>query len=144
MFSRLSPAILRGSKSRKKEQGSAGLFLCVLIGIIGMLTLLMFIVFNGVLTHTRFVEACLREFQREYEMEGVLTEAVVLLEEKGRGYTTTNASSSFSPSYTFTITSDTITLTKNGRIMLKAKIGWEGERVVVLSAENDFVKPFTQ
>ncbi|MGQ9622601.1 MAG: hypothetical protein ACUVTO_04055 [Candidatus Caldatribacteriaceae bacterium] len=144
MFLRLSPAILRGSKNRKREQGNAGLFLCVLIGIIGMLTPLVFIALDGALTHARFVEAYLQGFQREYEVEGVLTEAVVLLEGKGRGYTTTNANSSFSPSYTFTITSDTITLTKNGRAVLKAKIGWEGEEVVVLSAENDFVKPFTQ
>lgn len=145
MSLRLFPVILRCLKSkRREEQGSTGLFLCAFIGIIGVIALLMFILSEGVLTHARLVEAYFREFQREYEMEGVLAEAVVLLEEKGRGYTTTNAGSSFSPSYAFTITSDTITLTKDGKTMLKAKIRWEGERVVVVSAENDFVKPFVQ
>lgn len=99
---------------------------------------------SEVALHGRVVASYIEECRREYEREGVLVEAVTLLEEKGKGFTEEDIPSVFAPSYTFTISSDTITVKpKRGTtVVLQARIRWEGDRVVVVAAENEFIRPF--
>uniref|UniRef100_A0A7V4TVU8 Type II secretion system protein n=2 Tax=Candidatus Caldatribacterium saccharofermentans TaxID=1454753 RepID=A0A7V4TVU8_9BACT len=115
--------------------------MCVMLTAAAMMVVLLS---QEIALHIRTINAYLREYQEEYTREGVLIEAVTLLEEKGEGFVVANLPSSFAPSYAFTITSDTITLTKNGEVVLQAGIRWEGKELSVVYAENNFIRPFSR
>lgn len=95
-------------------------------------------------SHARFMQAHVEEVKKEYELEGVFWEMVNLLEEKGPGFTGTGLPSSFMPSYTSTITGDTITVIKNGVSLLEARFRWNGNTLELVWVENPFVKPYAR
>jgi hypothetical protein len=127
--------------SKGEEKGSIELAVCIMITAAAIVVILLS---QEITFHVRTINAYLREYQEEYTREGVLIEAVALLEEKGEGFVATDLPSSFAPSYAFTITSDTITLTKDREVVLRAGIRWEGKKLFVVYVENNFVRPFSQ
>lgn len=124
-----------------RERGSVALMACVFVFFVGAFV---FSFFVKAILHNRFVRAHIEECRKEYEREGVLVEAIALLEERGKGFTAKDVPSLFAPSYTFTIADGTITVKTPRLEVLRAWIRWEGDRVVVVAAENEFVRPFSQ
>lgn len=129
------------TSGNEREAGDIGIFVCFLVLVVAISIPLLF---RETLIHKRIVEAYIRGYQEEYEIEGVLTEAIALLEEKGEGFVAENIPSSFAPSYKFTLASGTITLTKDGKVVLRATIQWQDGKLSVVSAENEVIRPFTQ
>lgn len=134
MFFKLSQGTLHD-----RERGSVALLACIFILFVSAF-ILSFLV--GAVLHNRFIASHIEECRREYEREGVLVEAISLLEEKGKGFVVKDAPSVFAPSYTFTIVGDTITVKALKSEVLRAQIRWEGNRVVVILVENAFVRSF--
>lgn len=121
-------------------------FLEVTIMVLLALCCVVSIILGGwVRSHARFMQAHVEEVKKEYELEGVFWEMVSLLEEKGPGFTQENRESSFMPSYTSTITGDTITVIKNGVLLLEARFRWNDDDTLELVwVENPFVKPYAR
>lgn len=126
---------------RDRERGSVALIACIFVFFLGAFISFFFV---RAMLHNRFIRAYIEEYRKEYEREGVLVEAIALLEEKGKGFTAKDVPSSFAPSYTFTIANDTITIRTTKSEVLRAWVQWEGDRVAVVAAENEFVRPFSQ
>lgn len=126
---------------RNRERGSVAIIACIFVFFVS--TFVSFFFAKAIL-HNRFVKAHIEECRKEYEREGVLVEAMALLEEKGKGFTARDVPSLFAPSYTFTIADDTITVKTLKSEVLQARVRWEGDRVIVVAAENEFVRPFSQ
>ncbi|MEN3185595.1 MAG: hypothetical protein ABDK92_03020 [Atribacterota bacterium] len=107
---------------------------CVLSAILGV----------WMRSHSQFMQAYVGEVKKEYEIEGVLWETVSLLEERGPGFMQENLVSSFMPSYTVTITGDTITVRREGVLLLEARFRWKEGVIELLWVENPFVKPYAR
>lgn len=127
--------------SRDRERGSVALVACIFVLFVSAFV---FAFFTKAILHSRLIRSHIEEYRREYEREGVLVEAITLLEEKGREFVAKDIPSRFAPSYTFTIAGDTITVKTSKAEVLRAWIRWEGNRVVVVMAENEFVRPFSR
>ncbi|MGQ9747120.1 MAG: hypothetical protein ACUVQZ_05060 [Candidatus Caldatribacteriaceae bacterium] len=109
------------------------------------LLLLLFVFLSGMFTaHYRFLETHIRKVKEEYELEGVLWEAITLLESQGKGFERENLELSFSPFYRVSITRDTITVSKEGITFLRAQFRWQGEEIELIQVEDLFVQPYTR
>ncbi len=129
------------STSRDRTRGSVALVACIFIAFVASFIAPFFV---RAILYNRTVTSYTEEFRREYEREGVLVEAIALLEERGRGFAARDISSVFAPSYTFTIADGTIRIRTPKSEVLRAWIRWEGDKVVVVAVENEFVRPFSQ
>lgn len=131
------------SCDRERERGSVSIIACIFVLFVAAFCSFLF---ADAMLRGRAVASYIDWWRKEYEREGVFTEAVALLEESEGDFTGVDILSKFASSYTFTITGDTITVKsrRSARTVLRAQIQWEGNRVCVVSAENEFIRPFMQ
>lgn len=109
------------------------------------LLLLLFVVLSEMFTaHYRFLGTHIRKVKEEYELEGMLWEAITFLESQGRGFEGENLELSFSPVYRVSITRDTITVSKDGVTFLRAQFRWQDGEVKLIQVESLFVQPYTR
>ncbi|MGC8778502.1 MAG: hypothetical protein ACP5Q4_07460 [Candidatus Caldatribacteriaceae bacterium] len=125
----------------KSEEG----FLeAAIISIVGLSLVLSAILGGWIRSHGQFLQAHVEKIKEEYEIEGVFQETIDTIEAGGPGFEAENLASSFVPLYKVSIKSDTITITKNGVLLLEARFQWEDGKVKPIWAENPFVKPYAR
>lgn len=109
------------------------------------LSLVLFVLLSGMFTaHYRLLRAHLGKIKEEYELEGVLWEAITFLESQGKGLERENLELSFSPLYRVSVNRDTIAISKDGVTFLVAKFQWQNKEVKLVQVENLFVQPYAR
>ncbi len=94
------------------------------------------------LSHFQFLELHRERMISEYEIEGVLAEVLEIIEIQSPEHYIGRFSSRFVPTYQVTVTRDTITITKEGEELVRARFEWRKEKPEIVAIENPFVSPY--